>query len=107
MRYIDVNWEHESEGDPFRLVSEIGEDDLETRKLEFFKNGNVGLASELSATDGTMLGEAQVPRLEEINAESEFSGKEITKQQFELLWREYATRSPEQEASTDTAKPHR
>ena len=93
MRYIDVEWIHDSEDEPFRLVSEIGDDHFETRKIELFRNGKLGFASEESQSENTMLGIVEVPSLEEINSDKEFQGKNISKQEFELLWQEYVPAS--------------
>ncbi len=87
MRYIDVNWLHDSTSDPYRLVSEISDTQYETRKLEFFISGEVGYASSKTNTGNTFLGTTEVPELEEINSQKEFVGKNIAKQKFEQLWR--------------------
>ncbi|WP_444902013.1 DUF6881 domain-containing protein [Microbulbifer sp. SSSA007] len=44
MRYIDLEWKHYFNDEPTRFVSEIGIDDYEARKLEFFHDGSVGFA---------------------------------------------------------------
>ncbi len=89
MRYIDVVWIHNFNDEPTRLVSEIGPDNFEKRKLEFFPNGSVGFAYGAVESINTRLGIDVVPPLEEINAQSEFEGKNISKDQFEQLWQEY------------------
>jgi hypothetical protein len=86
MRYIDVKWLHDNQEYPIRLVSEIGPDDYEIRKLEFFKDGRCGFACESEASLGVELGAATVPSLDEINTESEFDGEEISQSDFEKLW---------------------
>ena len=93
MRYIDVNWLHDLDEEPYRLVSEIGPDQYEIRKLEFFRSGKVGYASSIARTENTNLGIAEVPTLEEINSQSEFNGQNISKQQFEQLWQKYVSKS--------------
>ena len=90
MEYIDVTWNHESKNEPIRLVSELGNERYEVRKIEFFPNGEVGYASVEKANLGTRLGEAPVPPLEEINADPQFKGKSITSAEFESLWSSYA-----------------
>ena len=90
MRYIDINWHHDADEEPYRLVSEIGADGLEKRKLEFFRNGTVGFASELVSSDSTMLGVGKIPALEIIVAQPDFSGRAISKEEFEQLWLEHA-----------------
>ena len=89
MRYIDVEWIHDLEDEPFRLVSEIGDDNFELRKLEFCRNGKLGFASGETHTENTMLGIVEVPPLEEINSDVEFQGISISKHKFEQLWQKY------------------
>lgn len=57
----------------------------------FFRDGRVGYAGLGGATLGTRLGEAPVPPLEEINAETEFDGDEVDAVFFESLWSAYAS----------------
>ncbi len=89
MKYYDLNWNHDNDDDPIRLVSEIGADGYEKRKLEFFRDGSVGYASEIESSDTTMLGVNRMPKLEDILAQPDFSGAEITAAQFEGFWREH------------------
>lgn len=89
MRYIDITWHHDAKGEPYRLVSEIGADGFEKRKLEFFHGGQVSYAAELMVSDSTMLSVGKVPALEDLIARAEFSGAAITREQFELLWKQY------------------
>jgi len=65
-------------------VSEIADDNFETRKLEFFKNGSVVYVSEIETFNNTELGICDVPSLEEINLQEEFSGQIISREEFEL-----------------------
>jgi len=93
MRYIDVEWMHDFNDEPTRLVSEIGLDGYETRKLEFFSDGSIGYAFESIESPNTRLGIDVVPTLKEINSQEEFQGKAISKEQFELLWPQYVPSS--------------
>lgn len=90
MQYIDALWRHESATDPVRLVSEIDAERWEVRKLEFFANGEIGVACEHFSNGSTRLGEMEVPSLEQINSEPEFSAKYIEKTEFDELWSRYA-----------------
>lgn len=65
-------------------MSEIADDNFETRKLEFFKNGSVVYVSEIETFNNTELGICDVPSLEEINLQEEFSGQIISREEFEL-----------------------
>ena len=90
MKYIDVRWQHSHADEPIRLVSEIGTDGVEVRKLEFFRDGRVGFASKKANSDSTRLGVTAVPDLPEINSEEEFSGISIDASAFEELWKRHA-----------------
>jgi len=84
--HIDVTWHHEDNEYPKRLVSEIGADRCELRKLEFYENGKVGYATEDESVFNTMLGEAPVPSIEEINSDTQFSAKYISSDELEKIW---------------------
>jgi hypothetical protein len=91
MRYVDVKWLHACPVEPIRLVSEIGPDCYETRKIEFWSDGRVGDASQDGASPSTCLGDQPVPTLEESNSKVEFGGVEIDASAFERLWQQYVT----------------
>ncbi len=88
MRYIDVKWTHDHPDEPIRLVSEIGANNYECRKIEYFRDGEIGFASSEKSTERTFLGTCEIPCLEDINSNTEFDGVAIDKQEFERLWRE-------------------
>jgi hypothetical protein len=89
MEYISVFWKHESNGDPVRLVSELDDERYERRKLEFFRDGTVGVASTEREDARTMLGIAPVPPLAQINEDPEFEGTAIGKSEFDGLWSQH------------------
>jgi hypothetical protein len=89
MNYIDVAWISAEGTYPFRLVSELDDQAFETRKLEFFRSGTVGSASNYHATENTILGTTPVPSLAEICADPQFRGCELSSAEFELLWSQY------------------
>jgi hypothetical protein len=86
LKYIDVTWNHESSVYPIRLVSEVGADNFEIRKLEFFSDGTVGIATSNQSSKTTLLGTDVVPSIEEINSDPLFFAKVITQQEFDKLW---------------------
>lgn len=90
MEYIDVHWKHQDNEDPVRLVSEIGEDRFELRKLEFFADGTTDVASGGRETARTRLGLVALPSLEEINQDQQFEGAFISRDEFEALWLKHA-----------------
>lgn len=90
MYFIDVTWVHNNSSDPVRLVSELDAERNETRKLEFYRNGRVGFASEFSNSPDTMLSIEPVPQLEEINSDPQFVGVVMSSADFESLWGQHA-----------------
>lgn len=88
--YIDVLWKHQNDEDPVRLVSELGSDRSELRKLEFFRDGTVDAADSGCETSRTCLGLCTVPSLDEINLDPQFEGSAITEDEFEAMWLEHA-----------------
>ncbi|WP_307510699.1 hypothetical protein [Variovorax sp. W1I1] len=89
-QFIDVLWKHEDNEDPVRLVSELGEDRCELRKLEFFPDGTVDAADSDRETPRTRLGIGAVPSLDEINQDPQFEVVAITEEAFEAMWLEHA-----------------
>ena len=62
---------------------------MEVRKLEYFKSGDVGIASRKKSTHGTRLGTEPIPLLDEMNQDRQFEGSEISKDDFESQWEVY------------------
>jgi hypothetical protein len=83
---IDVAWKHDFDTEPARLVSVLDRDRYEVRKLEFFRNEQVGFADKKRSALGTQLGLLPVPALTVINADPQFEAREMTMKEFEMLW---------------------
>lgn len=90
MKYIRVIWVHSLAQEPVTLFSELDEDRYEVRKLEIFRDGSVGRASEDASVGQTALGELPIPSLDEINSDAQFQAEEITQSEFEAAWSAYA-----------------
>ncbi|MEK5441037.1 DUF6881 domain-containing protein [Fredinandcohnia sp. FSL W7-1320] len=86
MKYIYVDWIHNFIDEPIILISELDENRFETRKIEIYKDGRVGFAYNDFEVLNAGLGIVPVPSIVEIASESEFSPKEITKEEFEKFW---------------------
>ncbi|MRV73534.1 hypothetical protein GJ700_17615 [Duganella sp. FT92W] len=91
MIYVDVLWLHTDDALPVRIVSELDAQRYEVRKLEFFRTRGVGFAESDFAFGSTELDPAPVPELPQINADTRRHGAEISAQEFEALWRQYAS----------------
>ncbi|MGY6658985.1 DUF6881 domain-containing protein [Amycolatopsis sp. TRM77291] len=85
--YLRVVWSHDFAEEPVEILSEVGSDGYECRKVERFRDGRVGWADEKGEVGGTGLGEVPVPPLAEINAQQEFVAARITGEEFERAWR--------------------
>lgn len=90
--YIYSKWHNPPAGFPFEFYSEMDSLRYETRKIEIFPGGKVGIANDKLSVSGTQLGLVPVPELEEIRAQPEFFVKEISADEFESKWKEAASR---------------
>lgn len=83
--WIRVEWDGGPD-DPVVLLSAFNAGRLETRKVEEFRDGRVGLAEEFARSISTRLGSAVVPEVDEINADPQFRAEELSSSQFEAAW---------------------
>ena len=84
--YLRVRWEHDFADDPVDMISEIGPDGYERRKVEVFRDGRLGWADKDHEVGGTGLGRIAVPPLDEINAQEEFLASRVEAADFERAW---------------------
>lgn len=87
MSYFKCNWNHNSADEPILLYSELDGVRYETRKVEVYRNGCMGIASESRRTGNTDLGNVPVPELKEINLDPEFVAVELSQVEFEEVWK--------------------
>lgn len=86
MKYIKCKWIHNFQDEPILLFSELDEDRYETRKIEIFRNNEIGYADAVEHSKSTDLGDLPDPPLEEINKSEEFEAVYISKEEFEQIW---------------------
>ncbi|WKD51140.1 DUF6881 domain-containing protein [Microbulbifer spongiae] len=86
--YIYSKWHNSPEDSPVEFYSELNGERFETRKVEVFKDGSLGFASNKATSKTTKLGIAPVPPLTEIAEQPEFDIRTISPQQFEAKWKE-------------------
>lgn len=86
MMYILVRWIHDDADEPLLLFSELDGDRYETRKVEIFRGGRIGLAGADVEGCVSTLGDVPVPPLDEI-ASSQFVPQEIEQDEFEAIWK--------------------
>ena len=87
MRYIAVHWHQSSPDYPIELYSEIDDAGWEQRKVEVFADGRRSFADKQAQNGSTELGLAPVPPLAEIAADPQFKPREISRDEFEDLWK--------------------
>ena len=86
MRYQRVTWHHQFEDEPSELYAEIGEDGYERRKVDAYADGRLDFADATRETGTTGLSDVPMSSLEDINAQAEFTGAAIEREEFEAIW---------------------
>ena len=92
MEYIKVEWIHKFEDEPNEIYSEMDEKRNEIRKMELFKNGKIGYATESVESGGSSLSECPLPEIEEIAQDAQFKPVCISREEFEAAWNEKVTK---------------
>jgi hypothetical protein len=87
MRYLCVRWIHNLPDEPVWLYSEIDEYRWETRKIWLFADGTLERADKDHETGRVWLSDKPIPELAEIAAQSEFELRDLSRDEFEDLWR--------------------
>jgi hypothetical protein len=86
-RYQRVLWQHELANEPIVLYSEVGDDGMETRKVDQYRDGRLDYADPDHSTGSTFLSVEAMPTIAEIAAQAEFTPLAITRDEFEEVWR--------------------
>ncbi|MDH5411951.1 MAG: hypothetical protein OEY16_11230 [Alphaproteobacteria bacterium] len=87
MIYLKVHWNHESEKLPIAFYCELDGDRMEVRKVELFADGSLGYANEKRSSGKTILGALPMPPMAELSASPNYTPAEITRDEFEDVWR--------------------
>lgn len=90
MEYFKATWFHYFEDEPGTFYTELDDNRFETRKIEVFKDGSFGMASQAFSFGGCKLADQSLPGIEEINGDTQFMAAVITKDEFEKTWFNYA-----------------
>jgi hypothetical protein len=89
MIYFKAKWLHSDDHDPVWFYSELDAERWETRKVQIFRSGTMLWADDTTPLDSEiMLGDQQIPPLEEISANPQFEAWEISREDFEAVWNE-------------------
>lgn len=83
----------DSETDPAVLWSEVDDDNWETRKVDEYGDGRLDFAPAEPQIGSTWLSVTnELPSVEELNVGDEFRASEVTRAEFETVWRRALTR---------------
>jgi hypothetical protein len=88
MKYILVKWNHSLLDEPVLLYSELDKERWERRKVEVFSDGRISYAESSKSIGYTRLAFLPIPELDKISVDKQFETTEITKDEFEEVWRE-------------------
>lgn len=86
MIYLKVEWLHDLQAEPILMYSELSDERYELRKVEMFRNGELGYAYDEVSEGTTKLSETSLPSENEIGSDTQFKPKVITKAEFEKIW---------------------
>lgn len=86
MEYLKVEWFHNNEYDPYLIYCEINSLREEIRKVEVFRNNQLGYTDKNIEMLDTRLSLTKIPSNEEINSQKEFSLQVISQDEFEEIW---------------------
>jgi len=81
-------WVSAPEDEPVDWFDELDALRWSIRCVRRFRDGSVRACSYATSDWRDQMPEAPIPSLEEINGNPEFRAKEITKEEFEILWEE-------------------
>jgi len=88
MKFLKIEWIHEFADEPYIIYAELDDEGYEKRKIEIYKNGRIGYATQSSEIGGSILSEHPYPPVEEITTNPEFIPVKISKEEFESIWNE-------------------
>lgn len=89
MRYICVKWIHDYQDEPVIIYGEVDDEGWELRKVELYRDDSVGYSYDNKEVKSMGLSIVPIPPIEEIAAAGpEFEPTEISKDEFEQIWRE-------------------
>ena len=86
--YFACRWHHDSPDEPVLLFEELNDERLEIRKVEQFADGRLIRSDRIDPERTTTLSWVEVPPLDQIAADPEFTVQPLTAADFESVWRQ-------------------
>jgi hypothetical protein len=87
LTYLKVRWAHDNEDDPVALLYELDDQRMSRRVVEVFEDGRVQRSDKVEPDAPTSLSWEPIPPLDQIHEHPEFTGRAITQDEFEAVWR--------------------
>jgi hypothetical protein len=87
MNYIKLDWAHSSADKPTTFYIELDENRYETRKVVVYLSGKMFYIDEVDFTKDVFLSEHPFPSHEEISTSGTLNSVDISKFDFEQLWK--------------------
>lgn len=87
MKYYKIFWVSKESENPAIYYFEIDSENWETRKIEIGQDGSIGYASSGVEKGGVFQSEASLPPIQEIDADPQFFPFEISRDEFERVWK--------------------
>lgn len=84
---MKVDWIHNFSDEPCVIYGELRNDLEEVRKIEFYKNGDIGYVQKNGDSYLAFLSEMNWLMKEEIEEDSQFKVTMITQNEFEEVWK--------------------
>jgi len=86
MRYVRVIWKIDKPNEPFKILTEIDELNMETRKVHVYLDGHRERADARNHDVDTELSYEPFPTVDEINEDPQFVASNMPKEEFEVEW---------------------
>lgn len=87
MTYLKVHWRHDSEKQPVAFYCELDGERMEVRKVELFADGSLHYAYEKGTSGSTLLAPLPMPTIGDLSNSPNYDPSEITREEFEDIWR--------------------
>lgn len=86
MKYTNVKWDHHNPNIPIEIFRECDNDYWETRKIEYFRDGKIVIASIDIKESEAMLSDRPFTPNSEMSKIDGYFEKDITVEQFDSIW---------------------
>lgn len=84
--YFACEWHHDLPGEPVLLYEELDDQRYETRKVEEYRDGRRLRSDQIQPDRTPTLSWVEVPSLDEIAADPQFTVLPLTPEQFQAVW---------------------